>query len=83
MVMVQRAAVIEAESAINAMIERVRSPKPVQAQGMALAERILTNADGSPLYNVSEPGTLRREMRGAASALDTHDAQSDQLPIAA
>jgi hypothetical protein len=83
MVMVQRAAVIEAESAINAMIERVRSPKPVQAQGMALAERILTNADGSPLYNVSEPGMLRREMRGAASALDTHDAQSDQLPIAA
>lgn len=83
MVIVQRAAVIDAESAINAMIERVRSPKPVQAQGMALAERILTNADGSPLYNASEPGTLRREMRGAAAALETHDAQSHQLPIAA
>jgi hypothetical protein len=75
--------VIDAKSAINAMIERVRSPKPVQAQGMALAERILTNADGSPLYNASEPGTLRREMRGAAAALETDDAQSHQLPIAA
>ena len=64
--------------------DRARAqPQLVQAQGMALAERILTNADGSPLYNASEPGTLRREMRGAAAALETDDAQSHQLPIAA
>ncbi len=83
MVLIQRAAVIDAESAINAMVERLRSPEPVQAQGMALAERILTNADGSPLYNASEPGTLHDEMRGAAAALEADAPQSHQLPIAA
>jgi hypothetical protein len=83
MVLIQRAAVIDAESAINAMVERLRSPEPVQAQGMALAERILTNADGSPLYNASEPGTLHDEMRGAAAALEADAPQSHQLSIAA
>lgn len=83
MVLIQRAAVIDAESAINAMVQRLRSPEPVQAQGMALAERILTNAAGSPLYNASEPGTLRDEMRGAAAALEAGAPRSHQLPIAA
>jgi hypothetical protein len=83
MVLIQRAAVIDAESTINAMVERLRSPEPVQAQGMALAERILTNADGSPLYNASEPGTLHDEMRGAAAALEADAPQSHQVPIAA
>ena len=83
MVLIQRAAVIDAESAINAMVERLRSPEPVQAQGMALAERILTNADASPLYNASEPGALHDEMRGAAAALEEDAPQSHQVPIAA
>lgn len=83
MVLIQRAAVIDAESAINAMVGRVRSPEPVQAQGMALAERILTNADRSPLYNASEPGTLGLEIRGAAAALEADPAWWHQLPVAA
>jgi hypothetical protein len=65
------------------MIERLRSPEPVRAQGMALADRILTNADGSPLYNASETGTLRLEIRDAAAALEADPAWSHQLPIAA
>lgn len=83
MVLIQRAAVIDAESAINAMVERLCGPEPVQPQGMALADRILTNADGSPLYNASEPGTLHDEMRGAAAALEAEPPQSHQVPIAA
>jgi hypothetical protein len=67
MVLIQPAAVIDAESAINAMVERLCGPEPVQAQGMARVERILTNAHGSSLYNASEPGTLHDEMRGAAA----------------
>lgn len=34
-IIVRRRAVFEAEDAINAMIERLRSPEPVQAEGMA------------------------------------------------
>ena len=83
MVLIQRSAVIDAESAINAMVQRLRSPEPVQAQGMALVDRILTNADGSPLYNASEPGTLRLEIRGSAAALEADPARSHQLAIAA
>ena len=63
--------------------ERLRSPEPVQAQGMALVERILTNADGSPLYNASEPGALHDEMRGAAAALEADAPQSHLVPIVA
>jgi hypothetical protein len=83
MVLIQRSAVIDAESAINAMVRRLRSPEPVQAQGMALVDRILTNADGSPLYNASEPGTLGLEIHGAAAALEADPARSHQWAIAA
>ena len=59
-VIIRRGAVLDAEGAIDAMIERLGSSQPVRAEGMAIAERILTNADRSPLYNSSEPGALRR-----------------------
>jgi hypothetical protein len=42
--------VIDAEALINALSERFLSPVPVRAEGMATLERILSNADQSPLY---------------------------------
>ena len=65
------------------MIERLGSPSPVQPQGMAFHTRILTNADGnSPLYNASEPGTLRRMIRSAAAVLDAQPARSHEFVLA-
>lgn len=42
---------IDAEALINALSQRLLSPAPVRAEGMATLERILSNADQSPLYN--------------------------------
>ena len=80
---IDRRAVLDADTAIAEMIERLRAPRPVQAQGMALLERIITNADGSsPLYNSSQPGTLRRMISGATAALDTEPAHSHEFALA-
>jgi hypothetical protein len=68
-VIVRRGAVLDAEDAINAMIARL-GLRPVRAQGMAIAERIVTNADQSPLYNPSEPGALRRVIGVATAAME-------------
>jgi hypothetical protein len=82
-VIIRRSAVLDAEGAINAMIERLGSSEPVRAEGMAIAERILTNAELSPLYNSSEPGTLRRVVGVATAAMDPEPSQSHEFPIAA
>jgi hypothetical protein len=70
MMMFRRSAVLEAEEAINAMIERLSAAGPVSAEGMAMAELILNNADRSPLYTPSEPGSLRRVVVIATVAMD-------------
>ena len=81
-VIIRRGAVLEAEDAIKAMIARLRSPQPLQAKGLAIAERILTNADHSPLYNRSEPGALRRQISLATAAMSVADAsQSHEFPV--
>ncbi len=82
-VIIRRGAVLDAEGAIEAMIERLGGSKLVRAEGMAMAEWILTDADRSPLYNSSEPGTLRRVVGVATAAMDTHLSQSHEFPIAA
>ena len=82
-VIIRRGAVLDAEGAIDAMIERLGSSQPVRAEGMAIAERILTNADRSPLYNSSEPGALRRLIDVATAAMNAAPSQSHELPIAA
>ncbi len=80
---IDRCAVLDAEAAIAEMIERLLAPRPAQAQGMALLERIITNADGaSPLYNPSEPGTLRRVIRSATAALDGQPVPSHEFALA-
>lgn len=78
-----RRAVLDAEAAIAETIERLRAPRPVQPQGMALLERIITNADGSsPLYNSSQPGTLRRTISSATAALDAQPAHAHEFTLA-
>jgi hypothetical protein len=81
---INRRATLDAEAAIMEMIDRLGSPIAVRPQGMALLMRILTNADGSsPLYNASEPGTLRRVIQSATAALDVQPAQSHEFALAA
>ena len=65
------------------MIDRLTSPEPVRAQGMAIAERVLTNVDRSPLYNRSELGSLRRVVKLATKAIEPRESQSHESPIAA
>jgi len=79
---IDRRGVLDAESAIRAMVERLLGPRPVHAQGMAMLERILTNADSSPLYNRSRPGTLRQMIRAATAALDRQAAGSHEFALA-
>jgi hypothetical protein len=69
-VIIRRDAVLEAEAPIRDLIERLGDPAPVRAQGMAIAERIFTDAERSPLYIASEPSTLRRIVRVALGELE-------------
>lgn len=78
--LIDRRAVLEAEDAIQAMIERLRSPEPVSVRGIAQAERIITDGVSSPLYGRAEPGTLRRLVLVATAELDLTPVE---LPVAA
>ena len=82
-VIIRRGAVLQAEGAIRTMIARLSSEQPVRAQGMALAERIVTNADGSPLYNPAEPGALQRQITVATATMEPADrSQSHEFVLA-
>jgi hypothetical protein len=72
-VIVQRGAVLDAQDAIRTMIDRLGGGQPVRPEGMARAERILTSADASPLYNQAELGALHREIMAATAAMDRPD----------
>jgi hypothetical protein len=74
--LIRRTAVFEAHDAIDLLAKRVTSPTPVRAEGMAMAELILNNAERSPLYNFSRPGALRRRLRLATAAMDDAPASS-------
>jgi hypothetical protein len=82
-VSVNRTAVLDAEEAIDGMIARLRSADPVRAEGMAIAERMITDADTSPLYNRTDSGTLRRVVLIATEALDPAPEAERELAIAA
>jgi hypothetical protein len=81
-VIINRAAVLDAEDAINTMIARLSYAEPVRAEGMAIAERMLTNAERSPLYNSAEPGALRRLVLHATAAMDPGTASAHEFAIA-
>jgi hypothetical protein len=82
-VIIRRAAVVDAEDALTVLIDRIGGSEPVRAEGMAITERILTDADSSPLYNRAEPGALRRLVRVATAAMGTRDPATHEFPIAA
>ena len=69
-VLVRRGAVRDAEDVITAVIGRLEGPHPVAPRGMAQLQRLLTNADDSPLYNDAAPGALRRAMSAVLCALE-------------
>jgi hypothetical protein len=82
-VIINRAAVLDADQAIKAMIARLSDAEPVHAKGMAIAERMLTNAERSPLYNAAERGALRRLVLVATEALDPEARTEHELARAA
>jgi hypothetical protein len=82
-VIIERAAVLDAEDAFAAMIGRLCAPAPVRAEGMAILERMLRNADRSPLYTPGEKGALGRLIRTAIAAMEPRPALFDEIPIAA
>jgi hypothetical protein len=63
----RRSAMRDARREIAALIERLRAPSPVWAQGLARVSTLVTDAD-SPLYQ--EGQDLRAEVLGAIEALD-------------
>jgi hypothetical protein len=68
--LIRRGAVRDAEDVIAAVISRLEGPHPVSPRGMAQIQRLLTNADPSPLYNDAAPGALRRAMSAVLCALE-------------
>ena len=77
---IDRHAVREAEDAMQMTIARLASPEPVTPKGMAMLEHMLTDGITSPLYNRSEPGSLRRQVLVAKAELDPAGLEA---PIAA
>ena len=78
---IRRGAVIDAEGAINELIARLASGRPVAAQGMATVHQLMTDGMESPLYTPTEPGVLRRQIMLATQAMDPE--QHERLPLAA
>ena len=66
----RRAAVVDAEDAIDVLVKRLCSPEPIAAQGAALIERMLRDGVWSPLYSSAPAGALRRLVVLATAALE-------------
>jgi hypothetical protein len=81
--LIRRGAVRHAEDVITAVISRVEGPHPVSPRGMAQIQRLLTNADNSPLYNDAAPGALRQAMSGVLCALepDRRSSRDHEFPL--
>jgi hypothetical protein len=59
----------DAREALLDLAERLRAPRPVDADGMRLARALLVDGSG-PLYVPAAPGALRRAAVRALEALD-------------
>jgi hypothetical protein len=64
----------DARGALLDLAERLRAPRPVDADGMRQARALLVDG-GGPLYVESAPGALRAAARRALGALDGHGAR--------
>jgi hypothetical protein len=69
-VIIARAQVADHGDDVLALAERLDSPQPAQAAGIAIAQRLVTDALRSPLYVISEPDTLKRLTRQAVANMD-------------
>lgn len=79
---VDRGAVIDAEVAIQALIDRLSSDQPVAPRGVAMVELLITDGVASPLYGKATPGTLRRQVLAATTALELQP-ERHEFPLAA
>ncbi len=68
---VSREASGDARGALLDLGERLRAPRPVDADGMRLARDLLLDGAG-PLYRARRPGELRAAAQHALRALDGH-----------
>jgi hypothetical protein len=66
---VAREAARDARGALLDLAERLRAPRPVDADGMRQARQLLVDGSG-PLYVESAPGVLRAAATRAVEALD-------------
>jgi len=63
--------VLDAADVLGRLAERLRSPCPVSARGMAMVKILLTDGTG-PLYYPARNGDLAASVDDAISALDGH-----------
>jgi len=80
-ILIRRGQVLDAEDVIEALAARLDGPAPVRPQGMAALERIVTNAENSPLYNPSERGTLRGQLAAVLSAVEPGEPGTHEFSI--
>ena len=74
-----RREVIAARTVLATLERRLRAAEPVNAQGVALLDSLLT--DGvSPLYRPAKSGVLGSRLRAAAAALEP-PARHDPVPV--
>jgi hypothetical protein len=66
---IQRAAILADRQELVALIERLESPRPAVPEGVAIAERLMSDLH-SPLFAPAEPGTIRRLARRAVTTMD-------------
>jgi hypothetical protein len=71
---VAREAALDARGALLDLAERLRAPRPIDADGMRQARTLLVDG-ASPLYAESVPGVLRAAAIQALEALDGHGAR--------
>jgi hypothetical protein len=68
----------DARGALLDLAERLRQPRPVRPEGLALVRRLLTDGGGPLFYGA--PGDLRTAAAAALEALD-HDASSRSVTM--
>jgi hypothetical protein len=66
---VRREEVLCCREVLLVLSERLERPGPAGPEGVAIAERLLSDLR-SPLFGWAEPGTVRRLARRAAAAMD-------------
>jgi hypothetical protein len=67
---VRRGSVLEAVDVLQALVDRLRTPGPLPARGVAQVQRILTDGSG-PLYYAGSAEQLRGIAQDALKALES------------